>query len=523
MIASIRRILSRRAFIQRGVALLEIFLLVISQFIYLGVNPALVHADSVADSYTDTTKIDTANSSGYSVSSGQVSASYNFGDGVDGTITVSSNTNINTDTLISGRSCADGGDAVNYNVSSVTDSDTVVLSSTPSSGCLAAGDEVMVINLQGTTSNYGNVGNYEFLTIDSVSGSTVNFTTSKTKYYGNGTDSNDTNIGTGSSNQRVMLQRVPNYTDVTVNSSRNFYPSAWNGTKGGVLAFRANGTVTVTGTIHANGKGYRGGNGGTHGSGGEAFCANPGGGNASGGSGSCGGGADYNGQGSSTGGAGGAGANNPTCQTVGGHGGGGGYGTAGKRGGSWGAQNGGNNTSGNGETWTQTWAGGGGGGGTYGSASLADLFFGSAGGGGGAGRPSSQVGCGVETGGDGGDGGGIVFIGSDTLTVTGAITSTGLGGPAGGGSFYGSGGSGAGGSIKIEASSATLGSSLVSANSNDPAKPGAAGDGGSGRIAVKYASSISGTTSPSANSTNSGEYFYNVTIQSTIGVRNSPS
>ena len=140
-----------------------------------------------------------------------------FGDGADGDITVSANTNINTTNKISGRSCADGGDAVNYNITAFggTTATTATLSATPSSGCLSSGDEVLLINLQGTSSAYTNVGNYEIMVIDSISTNTVTFTTLKTKYYGSGS-SNDSNIGTTTSTQRVMLQRVPNYNDVTI-------------------------------------------------------------------------------------------------------------------------------------------------------------------------------------------------------------------------------------------------------------------------------------------------------------------
>jgi len=195
----------------------------------------------------------------------QVQIQYNendFGTGADGSITVSSNTSINTTNLISGRSCADGGDAVNYSVTALT-SNTATLESAPSSGCLAVGDEVLLINLQGTQGSVVNVGNFETLRIQSISGKVVTFTTSKTKYYGDGA-TDDSNLGTGVNNQKVMLQRVPNYTDVTVNSGANFYPDAYSPSTGlgGVMFFRATGTVSVAGTIHATGKGFPGGAGG---------------------------------------------------------------------------------------------------------------------------------------------------------------------------------------------------------------------------------------------------------------------
>ena len=77
-----------------------------------------------------------------------------FGNGRDGNVTFSTSTNLST--VNSGtRSCEDGGDAVSYNVTAFgTDTlanglsgTTATVSPDPSSGCLAAGDIVMVINL----------------------------------------------------------------------------------------------------------------------------------------------------------------------------------------------------------------------------------------------------------------------------------------------------------------------------------------------------------------------------------------
>ena len=190
----------------------------------------------------------------------ELSQSVDTGTGEDGSITVSSSTNINTTNLISGRTCTDGGDAVNYSVTALT-STTATLSTTPSSGCLGVGDEILLINLQGTSSAYSNVGKYETLIIQQISTNVITFTTSKLNYYGdNATD--DTNIGTATTNQRVMLQRVPNYTNVTVNTGINFTPTAWNNVKNGVMFFRASGTVSVVGNLSANTSGYAGGCGG---------------------------------------------------------------------------------------------------------------------------------------------------------------------------------------------------------------------------------------------------------------------
>ncbi len=467
-----------------------------------------------------------------------------FGDGADGDVTISANTNINTGTKISGRSCADGGDAVNYNVTAFggTTATTATLSATPSSGCLSAGDEVLLINLQGTSSAYTNVGNHEIMVIDSISTNTVTFTTLKTKYYGSGS-SNDSGIGTTTSTQRVMLQRIPNYNDVTIDSGYSFYPSAWNGTKGGVMMFKANGTVTVTGTIHANALGYRGGSAAQFypGGGGETYggynsgtggdedlhsgYSDPGdAGNMGGGGGGASvtdGGSSSGGSGTTTGGAGGGGGcgkGQYYYQSIAGAGGGGGYGTAATGGAGYATgTSGGTETSGAGGGGRSSKGGGGGGGGTYGSTDLTKIYFGSAGGGGGTGYP--------RAGGAGGIAGGIVLIKSNSISVnasTGAISST--GGVGNNAPDYGSwtcgnegagggGGGGAGGSIKILADTATLNTTRVTAlgNSGGYGICYNGGTGGNGRIAVEYITSSSGTTSPSASTTQKSTQ--SVTIQ----------
>ena len=399
----------------------------------------------------------------------ELSAGVNVGTGADGDITVSSNTEINATNLISGRSCADGGDAVNYNITAFNAAGTeATLSSTPSTGCLSVGDEVLIINLQGTSSSYTNTGNWETLYVQDVSSSTVTFSQPKTKYYGaNATD--DTGLGTSTSTQRVMLQRVPHYNDVTVNSSVGFYATAWNGTKGGVIFFRANGAVTINGSISSGWRGYRGGTGG------------PGG--------------QYGYQGESlyysnaqtltaVVSGGGAGQNGNTSTYEGGGGGGGSYGTAGSNG--------------------IRYSGGGYGG--YGattlpgSADLTKLFMGGGGGGGGGDRPGFSA-----VGGAGGDGGGITIIAADTITIggSGAIKANGEPGSARSASYAGGGGGGAGGSVLIQGKTLSLGSSLVQATAGTGGTGTNGSNGGAagvGRIAVYYADSVTGSSTPTYDS-----------------------
>jgi len=491
-----------------------------------------------ADTYTDWTS---SNSTYLSVSqetsikqegtgSVKLSGDSFAGDGSDGDITISSDTSINATNSISARSCTDGGDAVNYSVTALT-SNTATLESTPSSGCLSAGDEVLLINLRGTYTDYTNVGNYETLIIDSISTNTITFTANKTNYYGDGA-SDDTNIGLNNTDdQTVMLQRIPNYDDVTISGSgTEFYPDTWVAPddstdsgpgEGGILFFRATGTVSVGSgaSIHANSKGYLANTPVVQGrEGGEAFCG-PGGSagdnqvvagaggsggsaGANGAAGYCGGGGGAGGGRTKTGGtgsaslggAGGAGGEGDNAG-IGASGGGGGYGTAGTGGqGYVNGEDGGTNTSGDGADSTSATdnAVGGGGGGTYGDSALDSLFFGASGGSGGARELAGAYG------GRGGYGGGVIFIAADTLSVSGNITSDGEDGQIGYKLPIGAGGGGAGGSIKIIGNSLTLGSGLITASGGtggDDTYDG--GTGGSGRIAIYSPDSISGTTSPS--------------------------
>jgi len=80
----------------------------------------------------------------------------------------------------------------------------------------------------------------------------------KTKYYGSGA-SNDTNIGTAPSNQRVIVQRIPQYNNVTITNA-TVTGDAYNLQKGGILSLFAKGAVTINGTgkIDMSYKGYQG-------------------------------------------------------------------------------------------------------------------------------------------------------------------------------------------------------------------------------------------------------------------------
>lgn len=374
----------------------------------IAIDLVIDNADNISNwTSSDTTNL-SVNEDSTNVYEGNKSIRINssgiIGSGADGAITISSSKNINTTAIASGRTCAD---AINYSVLSLGTS-SAVLSSTISNDCLAAGDEVLLINLQGTTASYTNVGNYETLQIQSVNSSSVVFTSTKNKYYGDNSN-DDTNIGIDTNNQKVMLQRVPNYTTVTISSGYTLTGNNWDGLKGGVIFFRATGTVTVSGSISATGIGYTGGPG-------------------------YGGWTSY--QGESISGYGIL----STNANIGG-GGGGAYNAGGGAGGGYGT---------NGST-----SGSSIGGGTYGIADLSKIYLGSGGGGGGW---SYSTGCACyTTHGPGGRGGGIIIIKANSISISGTIVSGTTGASDGGGS-------GSGGSILLSANSLVLGSSLVTAS-----------------------------------------------------------
>lgn len=370
------------------------------------------------------------------------------GNGADGAITISTSKTIDTTAIANGRSAAD---AINYaitvNLTAGTTSTTISGDQTTS---LTTGDEILFINLQGTSGDYSNVGKYETQTLSAVSYSSITALTTLTfPALTNGYD------GT---TQKIMIQRVPHYTNVTIQSGGTLTVSAWNGTKGGVLFFRANGTVDVQsgGTITTAMKGFRGG-----------ACKAVG---------------IATNQGESINGAGGV----STSSNIGGGGGvpsSGGDG-AGGAGGSYGVS-GTNGTQG-----AQA-------GTVYGSAPIGSLFLGSGGGGGRGNGSSSTCQFFGRTTNDAGYGGGAIFIGTNVFSLTGTVSANGgnyaaMGWPGG----DGAGGAGSGGSVYVIGTTVTLGSALTTGTGglggSGYGNNGKAG--GSGRIRIDGVST--GTTNP---------------------------
>ena len=186
------------------------------------------------------------------------------GDGADGALSPAATFNLNTDTS-GARVFADGiayridaGTATGTSVDRFSGADTL-------SNGIAAGDEVLLINLQGVAGDTADVGNYEFLEVLSVTASTLTFTSLISNSYD----------GTTPANQMVVVQRVPNYTTVSLDGTDLLTASGWDGLTTtpsgsagyltGMVVFRATGAVSVgaTASIDVNGLGYRGGAGGS--------------------------------------------------------------------------------------------------------------------------------------------------------------------------------------------------------------------------------------------------------------------
>ena len=421
------------------------------------------------------------------------------GTGADGSINLTNATsnNCNTTAMASGRTA---GDCVATALTSTTasGSNSVVVSSATG---FAINDEILIIQMTGT-----GAGLYEFKKVSAVSGSQLSLASALNNTY------------TNDSSSKPQVIRVPQYTSITLsNSGTSYTASAWDGATGGVVVFRATGTLTLnTGTsIIAAALGFSGGSTRTGGSGGNGGSAGiwTGTAGSSGNAGSAG--QTHNGSASNGGATGGAGGQ-PGIGAGWGGGGAGGTGGGGA-GGSYGSTgaNGTNGVSGTGGAGGGTSSGAGGTGaagigGTspsaYGTAALSTMFLGSgggsgasgAGGAGGAGDGSLTNGNGGGaggTGGAGGRGGGIVFVEVNTIDNAGSILATGSagsnggdgvspswaggssGGP-GGGAGGAAGGGGAGGSLYVKVASTVTAMGTITASGGSGGSLG--GNGGAG-------------------------------------------
>jgi hypothetical protein len=448
------------------------------------------------------------------------------GTGTDGDLILSSESFDLSSDASGSRGFADGAA---WTISDILGAGSTSLELDAYSGGLAPGDELLLLTVQGTPTSTTGVGSWETVRISEISGTTLETTALSNSYDGAG--------------HQVMAQRVPNYADVSLVDA-TITTRAWDGSTGGVVAFRASGGVSIDAdsSVEVSGLGFLGGPGGSaSGGGGEGGGSwlgvdGPGGDVSADGTGAGGGG---QGRGSATktqGGPGGYGAGgggaDGTVNSDDGAGGGGGGGHAGGGGGGGGGTGCGGSVAGDGGYGGDAGEGGGGGGGSScpggdggdagaagvigshcydgsaqaghagsgtasggGGDSCASPYGGGGGGGGGATGEASLAsiffggggaGGGGSSygiaGGDGGDGGGIVMIFAASIGLEGSIGADGLEGETTTTSYRSaSGGSGAGGSIYLAADSIDLSGSL-SAAGGAPVVSGShiAGGGGGG-------------------------------------------
>lgn len=363
------------------------------------------------------------------------------GDGSDGDLIVT------TDTVL-------GPTGPAFAVTRVGASDVAV--ATDPTG-LGVGDEVLIINLQGSSADCGSVGVHEVATISAISGRDITLGGPVSGRYGVGGSNADL---TG---QRIALQRVPHFSRVEISGGATLRCLPWDGRTGGVIAFRAQTLTIATGSrIAVGGLGYRGGigwsgDGERHGRRGESTCGNPQDSNTSPNRGGGGGGrfvdpGDGCGQG----------------------GGGGGYATAGT---SLGFAS---ECTGVGVTGPAA-----NGGGVYGVADLTRIYMGS---GGGAGATDDHS----DESGSGGRGGGIALIWAGVTSIDGRLGGSGAGGLVpGDATDSGNGGGGAGGTLVLRARALTGSGNVGTTGGPGPAADGsgwnsAGGRGGDGRVRIDF-------------------------------------
>ncbi len=302
-------------------------------------------------------------------------------------------------------------------------------------------------------------GVWELAKVSAVSGTTLTLAAALKKAF--------------STSFKVRVTLVPSYKDVLLSSGGSLQPAAWDGTKGGVLALAVTGRLTVgsSGSINANGRGYRGG-GRTStrkqvGTQGESM-------------------AGYGGRSTKANLTGGGGGYSPGLTHA--CGGGGGYGAAGAKGG--------HCCGGHSRT-------PGAGGGTVGNKSITRLLFGGGAGGGGL---DSDAGSGAY-GGAGGRGGGVLLMLVNKLKLSGGtISASGTNGENGklsGPASPGGGGGGAGGAILIVPKTVEAAKSTITAAGGSGGKgseagstPTYGGKGGYGR--VRIISTTKFTSTPAA-------------------------
>ncbi|MBK9071549.1 MAG: tandem-95 repeat protein [Myxococcales bacterium] len=131
-------------------------------------------------------------------------------------------------------------------------------------GNLAAGDLLLIVQMQGATIDstdavgygavtaLGNAGRYEFVKVASIAVNTITIDTScqtGLRY-----------AYTSGAAGRTQVVRVPQLSSLAVSGSGSIVATAWNGTRGGIVAVHVGGTASIDGAgIDVSAQGFRGG------------------------------------------------------------------------------------------------------------------------------------------------------------------------------------------------------------------------------------------------------------------------
>jgi hypothetical protein len=355
-----------------------------------------------------------------------VSASSSYGDGSDGSLTVTGSTIVNDYTYLTGDETS-GSSSLAVNDASK----------------FSSGDEIMIIQMQNGTGN-GVAGRYEFREVDSTESGTLYLEDGTTDNYFSGSFSEaDDELG-----EVTQVISIPEYSNLTIDGGKVTAPD-WDGRTGGIVSFRVSDKLNFTsgGEVDVAGIGFRGGD--CHGCGNDDWGDQ---------------GESYTGLGSATldrNGIGGGGGYGPTGNG-GEPAGGGGYATAGEN------SIGGSTTSEGGTM--------------IGKDNLSVMFFG---GGGGAGGDND----GYTPYPQGSDGGGIVYISAQEI-YNAKIDAEGDDGKTGtdDNAYGGNSGGGAGGSVFLRGTDIDI--DLITAKGGDRSPDDGDGEqggaGGDGRIRLDY-------------------------------------
>ncbi len=144
--------------------------------------------------------------------------------------------------------------------SSVGESNIIVNDSTG----FKIGDEILIIQMQEGNTDC-NAGDYEFSFISDIDNNNISLTRTLQKDYcfynpiiTNSYEGENPAEGNHTSSVAQVV-KIPHFTDLTIQSGTSISAPYWNGSIGGIVAFRATGTVTMDGYINTTARGFRGG------------------------------------------------------------------------------------------------------------------------------------------------------------------------------------------------------------------------------------------------------------------------